>query len=171
MPGLKGQSQAKGDAAFIDPRTDDPFALLWTDIRRDGVYLTPHPDLLPGTREWVKADRTLTILKIDQRATLVKARLRALSDYQARLRSYKEVAAATTFEQLKKAVNDPQSRYVDTKQPFAQEQATMLAGLKASIQEGDHPTVWREMKRQYLSLPTTKQLFESLPPGADALNW
>ncbi|MCB2408615.1 hypothetical protein [Hymenobacter lucidus] len=153
------------DAAFIDPRVDDPLYYLLLDITGKTFHLVPHPTLT-NPREIAKAQHTLNVLEIGERPALVKARTDAFNFYQGQLEQYKNVMNAATLTDLEDLAQDP--HLVDKNNTFAAEQQVMLNGLKQSILSYLHPTVWREMQRQHQSLNKTKRLFAAVPA---ALTW
>jgi uncharacterized protein (TIGR02646 family) len=153
------------DAAFIDPRVEEPMQYLFLDIQGKTFHLIPHPSLT-DLRDIAKATHTLEVLQIGQRAALSRSREHAFKYYQGQLERYKNVRDATSLDSLEALVQDP--NLVDRSNTFELEQQTMLIGIKQNILEHLHPTVWREMQRQYQSLKRTKELFESVP---EALTW
>lgn len=153
------------DAAFIDPRVEDPLSYLFLNIEDKSFFLVPHPDLT-DPRDIAKAERTLAVLQIGERAALVEGRKKAFIFYQGRLERYKKVLDATTWSQLEELVEDPD--LVDTLNTFENAKQIMLDSIKRNVIEYFHPTVWHEMKRQYQNLNKTKKLFEEVD---DALSW
>ncbi|MDB5267808.1 MAG: hypothetical protein JWP58_848 [Hymenobacter sp.] len=156
---------SSADAAFIDPRVEDPMDFLYLDITGKSFFLLPSLTLT-NPRDTAKAKHTLSILQIGVRAALADARKAAFIFFQSRLERYQQVRDATTLADLERLIEDPD--LVDTSNTFEAEQQQMLTGLQQSILRYSHPTVWREMQRQYLSLPKTKKLFEAVP---EALGW
>lgn len=153
------------DAAFIDPRVEDPMDFLFLDFTGKSFFLQPAATLT-DPRDRAKAEHTLSILQIGERASLVEPRKLAFKFFQTRLERYQQVRDASTLDDLERLVEDPD--LVDTSKTFDEEQQQMLTGLRQSILRYPHPTVWREMQRQYLSLPKTRKLFEAVP---EALGW
>jgi uncharacterized protein (TIGR02646 family) len=172
VPLQRGQPSPSLDAAFIDPRVEDPMQYLFLDIRGKSFQLILHPSLqvsppsLTNLRAIAKAEATLEVLQIGKRAALARARKNAFLFYQDQLERYQKVRDATTWSDLEQLAQDP--CLVDRTNTFEAEQQEMMAGLKQNITEHSHPTVWREMQRQHQHLLKTKQLFEDVP---DALNW
>lgn len=156
---------ASADAAFIDPRVEDPLVFLFLDITDKSFFLVPYPTLT-DPRASAKAIHTLSILQIGERAALAAARRVAFKFFQSRLERYQLARDATSWADLERLVEDPD--LVDTANTFETEQRQMMTALQQSILTHPHPTVWREMQRQYLSLPKTKALFEAVPK---ALKW
>jgi hypothetical protein len=150
------------DAAFIDPRVENPMDFLSLDFTDQSFFLTPSPNLT-DPRAIAKANHTLNVLQIGKRAALAAARKAAFRFFQSRLERYRDVRDSTTFADLERLVEDPD--LVDTTNTFAAEQQQMLTSLRQSILSHAHPTVWREMQRQRLSLPKTNILFAAVPEG------
>jgi uncharacterized protein (TIGR02646 family) len=165
VPLQRGQHAPSSDAAFIDPRLEDPMQYLFLDITGQTFQLVPHPTLT-DLRAIAKAKSTLKVLQIGERAALAHARRNAFLFYQGQLERYQKVRDAITWSDLEHLVQDP--HLIDKTNTIEIEKHLMMAGLKQSILEHFHPTVWREMQRQHQHLLKTKKLFEDVP---DALNW
>jgi uncharacterized protein (TIGR02646 family) len=165
VPLHRGQLPPSTDVAFIDPRVDDPMQYFFLDITGNTFHLITHP-VLTDLRAIAKAEATLKVLQLGARAALAHARKAAFLFYQGQLERYQKVQDALTWSDLEQLVQDP--HLVDKTNAFDVERHVMLAGLKQSILDHLHPTVWREMQRQYQSLHKTKKLFEDVP---DALSW
>jgi uncharacterized protein (TIGR02646 family) len=161
----RSQPAPSTDPVFIDPRTEDPMDFFFLDIRDNTFYLIPHPNLT-DTRSISKAQYTLTVLQIGQGRALANARRAAFQFFQDRLDRYRRAEIATTWDELEDIALDP--HLVNRKVAFAAERQRMLDGLKESILNNLHPTVWREMQRQHPFLNKVKRLFEAVP---DALTW
>jgi uncharacterized protein (TIGR02646 family) len=153
------------DAAFIDPRLEDPMRYLFLDIKERTFHFIPHPELT-DPRDIAKAERTLTVLQIGKRSALTYAREAALIFYQQQLDQYRKVQAAASWEDLEELVRDP--HILTLSNGFIIERQLMLDNIKRSILEHQHPTVWREMQRQHLSLNNARKLFTAVP---EALGW
>jgi uncharacterized protein (TIGR02646 family) len=165
VPLQRGQPAPSTDVAFIDPRTEDPMQYLFLDIKGQTFQFVTHPTLT-DLRAIAKAESTLKVLQIGKRAALALARKHAFLFYQDQLERYQKVRDAITWDDLEQLVQDP--NIIDKTNTFEAEQQQMMAGLKRSILEHLHPTVWREMQRQHQHLLKTKKLFEDVP---DALTW
>ena len=159
------QLPPSNDMAFIDPRVEDPMHYLFLDIKGQTFQLIPHP-ALTDPRAIAKAKCTLDVLQIGERAALARARRDAFQFYQCQLETYQKVRDATTLEDLEQLAQDP--HLVNRSNTFEVERQIMMTGLKQSILGHLHPTVWREMQRQYQTLNKTKRLFEAV---SDALHW
>lgn len=130
----------KGTPVLIDPRHEDPMAFLMLDLRGTFLFM-PIPS--KGSKDLVRAEYTLDILRLNARELLPVARAEAFSGYRARL-----------------------SEYVSLRQEGAPKVA--LARRVQSIQGAAHPTVWKEMQRQHQLHPELRTLFRKAP---EALSW
>lgn len=124
-----------GDPVLIDPRTEDPCALLALDLR-DTFWFVPRA--ARGTREYDRAEYTIKTLGLNKRDYLPKARQQAFKDYKAHLAQYRASLAEAA----------PERR---------------LRRLEQDIRERGHPTVWAEMKRQHDRIPALRELFRAVP--------
>lgn len=161
----RGTEPPSTDYAFIQPRLEDP--MDWMQLNFSDFLFYARPPYAPGTRGFEKVERTLEILELNNRRSLIKYRREAFSNYKRLLREYVDAKRATTHQELENAVNgDPQ---VNPGIPVANEQQRLLDGIRNSILTSEHPTVWREMIRQLTSLPPgIQQLFHQAP---EALSW
>jgi len=140
----RGTEPPTTDYAFIHPRLENP--MDWMQLSFDDFLFYARPPHAPGTRGFQKVERTLEILELNNRPSLVKYRREAFGNYKRLLREYVAVKQAINYAQLEDAVSgDP---IVNPAAPFTIEQNRLLDSLKNSILTGEHPTVWREMIRQ-----------------------
>lgn len=126
---------AAGKPALLDPRREDPFDFLMLDLR-DTFQLTPLH--VPETPEYLRAEYTIRVLRLNERDLLVAARADAFGGYRARLRE---------FVQQREAGASPGD----------------LARLGNGFRTAPHTTVWAEMKRQHRHLPELEELFVQAP--------
>ncbi len=129
---------ADGDPAFIDPRRDDPLALMTMDLLGT-FFMLPALDLEGADAE--RASFTIDTLDLN-RDVLLEARANAYGGYRARL-----------FEYCKKR---DQGMSADD-----------LAILRNDLLAAPHPTVWEEMVRQSPLLPDIRELFVAVPEARD----
>ncbi len=161
----RGTAPTTTDYAFIQPRLEDP--MDWMQLNFKDFLFYARPPHAPGTRGFVKVERTLEILELNNRPNLVKYRTEAFGNYKRLLREYVAVKNATTHQEVEDAVaGDPAVNHLVS---FVSEQQRIIDAIKNSILTGEHFTVWREMIRQQQSLPHLfQQLFLQAP---EALNW
>ena len=133
--GAQVRPPRKGEMALVDPRVEDPLAVLHLDLR-DSFFFVSRAD--PGTTRDIRARYTMDVLRLNHRGYLVAARREAYDSYRARL-----------------------CEYVDRRD--AGEPASSLEHLITSLRRMGHPTVWAEMKRQHTSIPELRDLFTKAP--------
>jgi uncharacterized protein (TIGR02646 family) len=146
--GTQATQPPPGEDVIINPRTEDPLDYCMLDLSGTFMFV-----IIPreGTKEHKKADYTFnTILRLNnQREYLRKARENAFGNYKARL-----------YE------------YANQKQQGVQ--ANKLAKMISGIKNESHPTVWKEMQRQYRIGYLKKidadlaALFDTIP---EAMEW
>jgi uncharacterized protein (TIGR02646 family) len=127
--------------AMIDPVLENPLDFFLLDIQMGTFELSVlHNE---GTVKYIRAKYTLDVLKLDQKPFLRQARENAYGNYKRRLQTYI-------------AKRDTNAR------------PTALNRMITELQTEVHPTVWKEMQRQYGSIVELTQLFQQAP---EALNW
>lgn len=161
----RGTEPPTADYAYIQPRLENP--MDWMQLNFSDFLFYARAPHAPGTRGFEKVERTLEILDINNRSSLVKNREKAFGNYKRMLREYVEVKHAASNSDLERALTgDP---IVDYNASFVTQQTRILNSLRHSIQMGEHPTVWHEMVRQRAILHTRIQhLFSQAP---EALTW
>ena len=127
-----------GAPAFLDPRIEDPLDFL--DLDLDGTFSMLARDKLSDIDQ-ERAEFTICTLNLN-RDVLRQARDTAFRSYRALLHEYVTRRGQATEQEL----------------------ANLVDGLKAM----PHPTVWEEMKRQRVWVPTLTALFSQAP---EALDW
>jgi uncharacterized protein (TIGR02646 family) len=127
-----------GISVLIDPRHENPLDYMALDLL-DTFMFVPTAD--NDTQAYRRAN--YTILRLNSRDVLIKARRNAFDSYKARLYEYqKKQTNGATRQELKYLIK--------------------------SLQEMHHPTVWFEMKRQHRFHNELNQLFQEIP---EALEW
>ncbi|RYZ36812.1 MAG: hypothetical protein EOO71_30400 [Myxococcaceae bacterium] len=129
-----------GHPVLLDPRMDDPTAFMRLDLV-DTFFFTA--SAAPGTVDHQRAKYTIDLLGLNRREALPRTRRAAYQDYRAHLSQYVNE---------RNQGNEPEH----------------LLRLADEIRTRQHATVWLEMKRQHLLIPTLKRLFEAAP---EALGW
>ena len=160
----RGKEPSNADALLINPRKEEPTTFLRLNLVTPTFLFDPIHSI--NSREHLRADYTTECLELNKDEVLVIARKNLTKTYLDRLRNYIKATNALTFDNLDDATNGiPAS---DRTKTFDSEQKRILENIKNSFKELSHPTVWFELKRQRIHLPTTSQLFNQLP---EALNW
>lgn len=121
-----------GPHALINPRVEDPLSFLEIDLA-DTFFVLPSRD--PGTVEFVRAEHTIDVLRLNERDALPKARAEAYGSYRARLCEYVEWT----------------------------QQGRSTSELVGAIRRMAHPMVWAEMRRQHPHRPDLVPLFQAAP--------
>lgn len=129
----------KGEPALINPRREE--AMEWIQLDLLSFFFVPIA--APGSQEFIRAEYTINVLKLNSRAFLVRARERAFENYRARLVEY----------------------IVKREQGASR---TTLLRLRDGLRRESHPTVWLEMKRQHAAILELNDLFTEAP---EALDW
>lgn len=129
-----------GEPVLINPREENPLNFLLLDLQGTFFFL-PRYDLNPQQQQ--RARFTIDVLSLNKHDHLLTARANAYQNYLSHLYRYvNEQQAGKSKAELESVVN--------------------------AIKNSAHPTVWREMQRQYPLLPKLKSLFEAAP---EALTW
>jgi uncharacterized protein (TIGR02646 family) len=128
-----------GDPVFIDPRHEDPLEFMALDLIDTFHFVPSHQR---GSREHERADYTVKVLELNERADLLPtARGAAYCAYMGLL-----------------------DRYIRRRNEGAPQEE--LDRLVSALQRIGHRTVWEEMKRQRNSIPQLEQLFDQVPEAA-----
>jgi uncharacterized protein (TIGR02646 family) len=136
-----GTPPLAGKAVLLHPRTENPLDYLMLDIAGDTFFFVPTAPA--PSREFVTADYTIRLLRLNDRDYLPVARREAYASYKARVEAYGR-------ERDRGA------------------SATTLASRVRAVRRMQHPTVWFEMARQRSLIPELTQLFADVP---EALTW
>ena len=126
--------------AFINPRTETPTDFMELDII-DTFRIIPALGISPSDE--IRANYTIKVLRLNERAYLVTARKNAYDNFKSRL---------IAFRQQKN--NGATSARLNE----------LIEGIKSI----DHQTVWFEMKRFHSFVPELRSLFNDVP---EALTW
>ena len=130
-----------GPPVLLHPREDDPFDFMTLDIVGDTFLFVPASD--EGTREHYRAEYTISVLGLNDRDYLPVARREAYHSYRARLREYvADVEAGAGLVVLRRRID--------------------------ALKRMQHPTVWKEMRKQRSYIKELDKLFRS---ASEALEW
>ncbi|ATB28394.1 hypothetical protein [Melittangium boletus] len=129
-----------GNPVLLDPRVEDPTEYMALDLRDTFWFVARAKS---DTIEHKRADYTIRTLQLNIRDYLPRARRSAYLDYRAHLSHYVQVRNQAQGEEH-------------------------LLRLAQEIQTRQHPSVWREMKRQHSQIEELRKLFEAAP---EALGW
>ena len=129
-----------GSPVLINPRWEDPLRFMELDLRDTFIFLPTKPK---GSTDYHRAEYTIQVLRLNDRDVLLKARKEAYDSYEARL-----------------------SQYITIRDRG--ESTPRLKNRIRALKRMQHPTVWREMKRQHDLIADLKKLFAEAP---EALDW
>jgi hypothetical protein len=129
-----------GSPSLINPRWEDPLKFMELDVVDTFLFLPSKP---ANTKDYARAHYTIEVLRLNDREALRVARREAFGSYVARLEQYIK----------RKGEGAPR---------------TDLDRLVRALRRMQHPTVWREIKRQYTYLPRLGALFAQAP---EARRW
>lgn len=164
IPLQRGLEPPSADAAFINPRAEDPADFMMLNTR--SYKFDPRPDI--NTKARNKADYTLQVLALNKRDTLIEARKKAAIYFYERLSRLTKILAAGTVQEIKILLT-PYDNFLDDTLPIQKIKENLTNGFKRDIQRHQHPSVWFAIKKIDSQVDTQwKQLFIALP---DALNW
>ncbi len=130
----------KGNHVLIDPRKENPLDYMALDLLETFFFVAIAES---DTSEYIRAEYTISILRLNDRDAMVRARRSAFDSYRARL-----------YEYRKKKIGNADS--------------ATLGYLVKSIKTMHHQTVWADMKRQHALHDELNKLFQDIP---EALEW
>ncbi|HEY4117586.1 MAG TPA: hypothetical protein VGM56_07015 [Byssovorax sp.] len=133
-----------GRAALIDPRAEDPLALLFLDLKGELCFV-PNPALPRASPDRARARYTIETLHLNDRVDLVSARSTTLRMLKLAL-----IAAAASTSIVAAGVD-------------------VLADARVAVGSTPHRFVWDEMRRHAsLGITPYRELFAAV---ADAADW
>jgi uncharacterized protein (TIGR02646 family) len=152
------------EMAFINPKTEDPnrFMIINTQTFKFSIF-----DDLPK-KDKNKADKTIEILKLNERDTLIAARKFSADYFYERIDRLSKILKATTIDEIE-CLLSPYEKYLDSNLSIDQLKVEIKKGFKKNILEYQHPSVWHAIKKVESKMtPKWKALFDEIP---EALNW
>lgn len=126
------------DAVFINPHVDNPLDYFRLNLETGLLEIIAQDQ---SSRAYKRADYTLKMLQLNQRKALVLARQKAYQNYVFLLENYIQNYSSNSKKCLL---------------------------IQRQILSSKHPTVWKEMQRQYLEIPKLQALFGQVK---EALEW
>lgn len=125
---------APGEPAFVNPRLEDPLALMTMDLQ-ETYFMLPKFGLNPVEKD--RTDFTIETLKLN-RDPLPDARKNAFGGYYSRLLAYRSEREAGAS-------------------------AAELDWMRLDLLATPHPTVWEEMKRQAHAISEIGSILGAVP--------
>lgn len=160
----RGEEPAYKSVAFINPRIEDPnsFMLLNTESFKFEIL----PEI--GVMNERKSEKTIDILELNTRATLLETRKKAATYYYERMERLTRVLQANSIEDIHQILT-PYEECLDIGVSVVELKDTIKDGFRRDIQFHSHPSVWHSIKTIESKVKAKwVRLFEILP---EALNW
>lgn len=150
--------------AFINPRIENPsdfFVLTFPSFKFEILAN-------PGTIDYFKAEKTIEILQLNDRDTLLQARKAAAKYFYQRLNLLHQALKAKS-KQAFFGLLSPYDKCLDQKKHLAVLQQDLTKEIQEDIQKHQHPSVWYAIKLIASKTdPKWQKLFQSLP---EVLHW
>jgi len=150
--------------AFINPRVENPNTYMMLNML--SYKFDIHEDLSLIKKH--KAEKTLEILKLNERDELIHARKNASKYMYLRLEQLIKIIETNSNQELENILT-PDDDVVDTTKSLENNKTIIIASFKKDIQMHQHPSVWYAIKKVQSKVNAKWQkLFEKLP---EALTW
>ncbi len=149
--------------AFINPRIEDPNKSMILNMQTHRFEL--FPDL--SKKQQNKAQKTLDILQLNHRDTLIEARKSAGIYYYQRMKLLTDLLKAENLLEIENLLTPYD--LLDNSLPLDQIKENLKNSFKKHITSFQHPSVWFAIKTiDSKVVPKWKALFDEIP---DAFNW
>jgi uncharacterized protein (TIGR02646 family) len=163
----KGDEPIHKNVAFINPRIESPNDFMMLNME------TYEFEILRGldkTKE-NKALKTLEILKLNERATLIQSRIKADDYFYARIERLIKILNAKSNQDIVEVLTsaDMKRNFINKRKKLSTNQQNLKESFKKDIQTHQHPSVWYAIKIiESKNDGKWQRLFEQFP---EALNW
>ena len=161
---IRGQKPSYNIVALINPRLEDPADYMI--INTQNFTFEIKDDL--STERYNKADKTIDILALNTRDTLIETRKAAARYFYHRMELLVKILNAETIEQVHHLLT-PHDQYLDDNKTLNELKDLISIGFKKDIKQYPHPSVWAAIK--VVDSKTNSKwayLFKQFP---EALNW
>ena len=150
--------------AFINPRTEDPNKFMLLNLASYKFQLIPGL----SKRDKHKADKTLEILELDNRAILLTARKNAAIYYYQRFELLTKLLDTNSIAEMEHLLT-PHDDLIDKTLTLGQLKDSYVISFKKDISTFQHPSVWYAIKTiESKTNPKWQVLFKQIP---EALDW
>lgn len=150
--------------AFINPRTEDPNLFIILNLKSCTFSLMPNLTQLAIH----KSTKTIDILELNTRDTLIHARKSASIFYYQRLELLVRLLNAESIQQIKSYLT-PHEEKLDHCLSLVQLKGKLKDSFKSHISNYQHPSVWHSIKKvESKTNEKWRILFNRLP---EALTW
>jgi uncharacterized protein (TIGR02646 family) len=160
----RGQQPAFKNFAFINPRTEDPNCFMILNTFTFTFELLPALSKLDEN----KALKTLDVLQLNVRDTLLAARKSAAHYYYLRMKLLVDILNAATTDHIRDLLT-PHDDLLDPQLSLAELKQTLKISFQQHICTYQHPSVWHSIK--VIASKTNqkwKTIFDQIP---EALQW
>lgn len=162
----RGAAPAAGsEIAFINPRVENPNEYWYYDTLTHTFVIWPDTHIECEAQE--KAKRTLEILGLNIRDTLLHSRRAAYNGFFDMLSRLQRAKQATTHDELAACFYPDGSDFVDFARAVADQQIDFENSIRQAIQKSRHQTVWYAIKTYCKNQPRWKPVFDVIPAAAD----
>jgi uncharacterized protein (TIGR02646 family) len=161
---VRGQEPTHPTIAFINPRTENPATYMIMNTQNFEF------EILDGlsTTDYNKADKTIEILALNTRDTLIATRKAAAIYFYHRIELLNRLLNADTIEQIHHLLT-PYDAYLDNTKTLTELKSDIKVGFKKDILQHAHPSVWAAIKLvDSKTTPKWMTLFQQLP---EVLTW
>jgi uncharacterized protein (TIGR02646 family) len=138
---IRGQEPIHQTVALINPRIEDPAEYMIMNTQNFTFEIFED---LP-TERFNKADKTLEILALNKRDTLIATRKHAAQYFYHRMQLLVSLLNAETVGQLHDLLT-PYDRYLDDNKTLKELKESITTGFKKDILTYAHPSVWAAIK-------------------------
>jgi uncharacterized protein (TIGR02646 family) len=160
----RGNEPIHKNLAFINPRIENPNDFMILNMLTYKFILLPDLDIIKKN----KALKTLDILKLNERDSLIQARKNAVNYFYSRIERLIKVLNAENNQEIT-TILAPADKPIDESKRLSINKENIKENFKKDIQTHQHPSVWYAIKMIESKINRKwQQLFEELP---EALNW
>lgn len=160
----RGQEPEHHSLAFINPRIDDPFKYLWLNTQTWKFEIW---DTL-SKKDYNIADKTLFVLKLNERDLLIEDRKNSATYYYERMKTLLEIMEANSIEDIENTLA-PYDNELDKTIPLQEIKNRIKENFKIHLNKFKHPSVWNSIKKiESIATPKWKKIFDKIP---EARNW
>jgi len=160
----RGEKPHCQTTAFINPRIENPNDFLMLNMQTFEFELMPEL----SEKDKNKAEKTLEILKLNERAKLIEARESSAKYYFDRIERLLKILNSNNLSELKSNLT-PYDKRFDFTQNLTQIKTDIKNSFKYNIQTYQHPSVWYAIKKVESKMDKDwRRLFAQIP---EALTW
>lgn len=162
----RGNAPAYNAVAFLNPRLEGDNSNNYMLLNLKTFKFTLLPNL--NTIEKNKAEKTLEILQLNERDTLLAARESAYIHYYDNLKLLTHILKTNSKDEIADLLRPNEDR-LDLDVPIETLKESIKQSYKKYFEKHQHPSVWHSIKIiDSKMVPKWQQLFAALP---EALDW